>query len=207
MCRFHGKGPLETLRVSIPDDTPTPSVNGQVITGAIVTDPALNTFQTTHVRISEQTYAIMAVAYDNVASGGGTGGENGPDDPLPALTMHNIEGFARQYTKAGKIFDNHSANVTDREYWIRLYETKDWPNWPHEQYPVVAESSSDHANGTGAILLRVYEETGQYDLTHAPSWHEWQEISNLPVFDHIATKTGSSYSDPIQQETTRRSHK
>ncbi|AFT74451.1 PKD domain-containing protein [Alteromonas macleodii str. 'English Channel 673'] len=199
-----GNGAIATLRVSISDDTLTPSVNGQVITGAIVTDPALNTFQTTHVRISEQTYAIMAVAYDNVASGGGTGGENGPDDPLPALTMHNIEGFARQYTKAGKIFDNHSANVTDREYWIRLYETKDWPNWPHEQYPVVAESSSDHANGTGAILLRVYEETGQYDLTHAPSWHEWQEISNLPVFDHIATKTGAIYSDPNQSETPSR---
>lgn len=204
-----GNGAIATLRVSISGDTLTPSINGVELTDIAVTDAALKTAQDTHVRVQNQTYALMSVKYDPVDSGAQTPDPDPtpdptPDDPLPALTTHMIEGFARQYTKTGKIFDNHSANVANREYWIRLYETKDWPNWPHEQYPVVAESSSDHANGAGAILLRVYEETGQYDLTHAASWHEWQEISNLPVFDHIVTKTGAIYSDPNQSETPSR---
>lgn len=204
-----GNGAIATLRVSISGDTLTPSINGIELTDIAVTDAALKTAQDTHVRVQNQTYALMSVKYDPVDSGAQTPDPDPtpdptPDDPLPALTTHMIEGFARQYTKTGKIFGNHSANVANREYWIRLYETKDWPNWPHEQYPVVAESSSDHASGSGYILLRVYEETGQYDLTHAPSWHEWQEISNLPVFDHIATKTGAIYSDPNQSETPSR---
>mgnify|MGYP000294801831 CR=1 FL=1 len=203
-----GNGVIATLRVSISGDTLTPSINGIELTDIAITDTALKASQETHVRVQNQTYALMAVKYNPVDSGAQTPDPepipDEPDAPLPALTTHMIEGFARQYTKTGKIFDNHSANVADREYWIRLYETKDWPNWPHEQYPVVAESSSDHANGAGAILLRVYEETGQYDLTHVASWHEWQEISNLPVFDHIVTKTGAIYSDPNQSETPSR---
>ncbi|KXJ59742.1 MAG: hypothetical protein AXW14_14785, partial [Alteromonas sp. Nap_26] len=208
-----GDSTVTTLRVAINGDTITPSVGGNVVTGIIETSTDLNSATGTHFRVEDQGYALMSVTNDANASGGGgvdpepdpdPDPELTPDAPLPALTTHTIEGFARQYTKTGKIFDNHSANVADREYWIRLYETKDWPNWPHEQYPVVAESSSDHANGAGAILLRVYEEIGQYDLTHAASWHEWQEISNLPVFDHIVTKTGAIYSDPNQSETPSR---
>ncbi len=209
-----GDSTVTTLRVAIDGDTITPSVGGNVVTGIIETSSDLNSATGTHFRVEDQGYALMSVTNDASATGVGVDPEPDPepeptpdpvpDTPLPALTTHMIEGFARQYTKTGKIFDNHSANVADREYWIRLYETKDWPNWPHEQYPVVAESSSDHASGSGYILLRVYEETGQYDLTHAASWHEWQEISNLPVFDHIVTKTGAIYSDPNQSETPSR---
>lgn len=116
---------------------------------------------------------------------------------LPPLNYPQyIQGFKRKVTKLGKILEQHTAIPTGKlEYWFRPYLTENFPNWPRVQYPAVAYSSTDHDTQTGGVTLRVYEEIGAYDLSDENSWHEWQDISGRPEFDHITKKSGIIFFD------------
>lgn len=111
-----------------------------------------------------------------------------------------IQGRGRYTTKLGKLFSppvGLAAAGENEEYWFKPELTAGFPNWPSSKYPVIAYSSTDHAdvNSGGGIYLRVYEERGNYDLYDVDSWHEWQEISNLPEFVHITQKTNPIFID------------
>ena len=129
--------------------------------------------------------------------------------PAPPLDLpYTIAGRRSQVVKHGKIFGNISSNDEDRELWNQQYSTENIAGWnttefPNntKKYPVYMVSGSDHAGGLGGIQLRVYEERGLYDLRDADSWHEWQDISNLPEFAHITKKTNPIFRDSVDTQT------
>ena len=175
---------------------------------ATVNDADFNTATGAELNLSQPAYRMLnaSFAYDSDIA------------QLPPYYIglpQKHQGLARSATRLGKMFDNHGANNSPRSYWQRCYHTSDYPNWNSTanpdnsvKYPVILEDSSDHALGgsVGGFMLRVYEEKGYYDLAHKDSWHEWQDISSRPEFDHIIKKTGIIYTDPedTQAETPTR---
>lgn len=192
-----GVGVDVTITLELTPTTMRVVINGQEAI-PLITDSDLGTVNETSTLSFGSEYALLSTNFDY-----------DPDLTIPQA----IEGYASSFTKLGKLFDNHSANNNPREFWARVHLTKDYPEFNTTEYPtnstkypVMLESSSDHSTGTGGILLRVYEEKGFYDLSDASSWHEWQDISSRPEFDHIATKTGVIFRDldDAQTETAKR---
>lgn len=187
-----GIGTVVNISIELTSTSIRVVINGQEAV-PLITDSTFGDVDSTSELELGEKYAIQTASFDFDS-----------DKALPQV----LNGYASTFTKLGKIFDNHSANDNPREFWARAYLTKDYPEFnsvdhPNNstKYPVILESSSDHASGSGGILLRVYEERGFYDLSDKDSWHEWQEISNRPEFDHIETKTGIIFKDPDDRQT------
>lgn len=124
-----------------------------------------------------------------------------PVQPLPTLPLPQVlSGFKRRINKLGKIFDKPTSMPDNEEFWVRVYETKNIPGFPSDQYPWIAYSSSDHSSGQGGIYVRVWRKDDGLP-TNGGAWYEWQEVSNESVFDHITQKTNPIYKLAVQTET------
>tara|TARA_R100000687_G_scaffold51608_2_gene41171 strand:- start:75517 stop:78765 length:3249 start_codon:yes stop_codon:yes gene_type:complete len=189
----------EVVRVNIEADSTSVSVATANAEDALVTlysenDSDNNTGNKSFIYAGLGGYTLKSVSFTN-----------SDVSTLNPIASVMVSGFKRVATKHGKIFDLHSQiNTADstEEYWLRTYNTENWPNWPSEQYPIVKHSSTDHAlNGGGGIYKRVYEEGIGQDPKDPTGWHEWQDISSRPEFDHIVTKTNPIFFDTSQTET------
>lgn len=124
-----------------------------------------------------------------------------PVPDLPALEVpFALDGFARQVTKIGKIFDRPSTMPDNEEFWFRAYETETVASWPSDKYPVILYSSSDHSTGEGGIYVRVWEKS-LGPIYDGSAWLEWDQVSGRAEFSHISKKTNPIYSLGVQTET------
>ncbi len=158
-------------------------------------------YEPTQIRIenlsaNEPTSEIRSITYNYDAS-------SQPQEPviLSAFNApYNLQGMARQATKRGILFNKISV-YSGREYWPFPMLTNDFVGWDSDKYPMVFYSSTDHASGNGGVFLRVYEKS-LGPVTDPNAWHEWQDISERPEFDHITTKTNPIFFDSNMQSET-----
>lgn len=113
-------------------------------------------------------------------------GRAAPALPSPDMLLP-LEGEKLVATKLGKMFDKPSTMTASEEFWIDVVDTSVFENWPHERYPKLARTSTDH-DSVGGIYIRVYD-SNVGPITNKNAWFEWDEISSRAEFSHITQKT------------------
>ncbi|MEO9497696.1 MAG: hypothetical protein ABJG42_24695 [Vibrio splendidus] len=158
--------------------------------------------------ITESTHGIRfsntGVQADNftVESLDGSGAvDPDPVEPLPTEIRFTQSGMGRKLTKIGKLFRRPSTMSFREEYWTRCYSTDDFTDWPSSEYPVIMYSSTDHDTGTGGIWARVYEKA-LGEIWEGDAWHEWDDVSGRPEFNHISKKTNPIFVARLAQTET-----
>lgn len=165
-------------------------LNGDLL--ATFYDPQFSDGNLVGIRCDSSDYSFPSLTYQSLSV------------PAPlSAPNYTQSGLGKEAIKVGEIATIHSqivANGDSEEFWPYALNTRDLVDWPSVQYPVIMYSSTDHSIGNGGIYLRVYNKDLGL-ITDPASWEEWQNVSNRPEFDHIATKTCPIYSDPLESQT------